>query len=348
MPPLAFAAAEVIDVHTHFMPTGLPDFAEQTGDSRWPRLVPGSGLTGDVMCGADRFRRVSRSCWDLDARIEAMNDLGVAAQVVSPVPVSLTYWAERALGVEFIRIQNDLIAEALSGAGERTIGLAGVPLQDVDSAIDELHRATAELGMAGIEIGTVVGGEELDAPRLRPFFEEATRLGVPVFVHPVDGAGATRCSTPVAAFGIGMLADTAVAAHALIYGGVLADLPGLRVCLSHGGGAYPVAHHRLRYLSGVLAGVERESRSEELDELARLLWADALVFDPTHLPVAAAVFSPEHLMVGSDFPFVEYSAATAAALGVGGTGVRADNARHFLFGEPVAGHQSTAATKAAM
>jgi aminocarboxymuconate-semialdehyde decarboxylase len=321
----------VVDVHTHFMPTGLPDFAARTGDGRWPLLVPGSG-GGSIVCGADVFRRVSAPCWDVPARLAAMDALDVTVQVVSPVPVSLTYWADARNAAEFARAHNDLLAEAVASGEGRLLGLAAVPLQDTDLAIAELHRAVGELGMVGVEIGTVVGAEELDAPRLRSFFEEVARLDVPVFVHPVDGAGATRCATPIAAFGIGMLADTAVAAHALVYGGVLAELPGLRVCLSHGGGMYAAAHQRQRYLAGVLAGDGRDTRVHEIDQLAGLLWADALVFDPTHLPVSTAVFGSGHLMVGSDFPFFDFAAATSVVLAdpVGRGG--ADTAARWLFG----------------
>lgn len=325
--------ADLIDVHTHFMPPDLPDLAGQTGDGRWPRLVPGNGEHGDIMCGSSHFRRVRRSCWNVPARLAGMDDLGVAAQVVSPVPISLTYWAEPALAVEFARVQNDLLAVAVDAGKGRLIGLGGVALQDVAQAIDEMHRVTRELGLAGVEIGTTVSGEELDSPRLRPFFIEAARAGVPLFVHPVDRDGASRCTSEVGTFGIGMLADTAVAAHALISGGVLEEAPGLRICLSHGGGAYPVAHHRLRYMTGVLAGADKETERSKMDLLAGRLWSDALVFDAGTVEVAAALFGPSHLMIGSDFPFVDFREATDAAFRAGVPGSAADNARRFLFGE---------------
>ncbi len=323
----------VIDIHTHLMPAGLPDLAAATGDGRWPLLVPRSESAGDIMCGQDRFRRVTRACWDATARLEAMDRLGVDTQVVSPVPMSLTYWADPGPAMTFIRAQNDLIAEMVAAGAGRLVALGGVPLQDVDAAVGELHRVTTKLGMAGVEIGTRVGDDELDAARLRPFFAETARLRIPVFVHPVDGEGATRCRTPVGAFGLGMLADTAVAAYSLVHGGVLADLPDLRLCLSHGGGAYPVAHARLRYMAGVVAGEDRHQRSAELDALAGLLWADALVFDPSHLASSAAVFGAGHLLLGSDFPFIDYREATAAATGTHDEEIRSGSARRFLFGE---------------
>ena len=142
---------DVVDIHAHIMPVGLPDLAATTGDRRWPRLVPGTEAA-DIMCGPDRFRRVTQACWDTGARLAAMDASGVAKQVISPVPISLTYWADPAVASKFIRAQNDLIAEAASHGDGRLVALGGVPLQDVDRAIDELHRVTEELGMAGVEI----------------------------------------------------------------------------------------------------------------------------------------------------------------------------------------------------
>jgi aminocarboxymuconate-semialdehyde decarboxylase len=324
---------EVVDFHTHYMPEDLMDLAARTGDHRWPRLEVRSAEAGDIMCGPDRFRRVQRPCWDVDARIAAMDADRVSTQVISPVPIALTYWADSKLADEFARQQNDLLAEAASRSGGRIVALGTVALQDVDLALAEMGRAVDELGLAGLELGTRVGDDELDSARLRPFFAEAARRRLPLFLHPTDGAGATRCSAPVAAFGIGMMADTAIAAYALVHGGVLAELADLRICLSHGGGGYAWSHARLRYLAAAMEGPGAPQRSAELDQLARLLWADALVFDPTHLAVSASVFGSDHLVLGSDYPFVDFDSAVAAIAhdgGVSSAGVRGANAAAFL------------------
>jgi aminocarboxymuconate-semialdehyde decarboxylase len=83
----------------------------------------------------------------------------------------------------------------------------------------------------------------------------------------------------------------------------------------------------------VMAGERGPQRSAELDELARLLWADALVFDPTQLAVSASVFGADHLVLGSDYPFVDFTSAVAAVLAEGAEssgGVRGANAAAFL------------------
>lgn len=339
------AGTVVVDLHAHVFSPDLPDMAAETGDPRWPRLVPGriddpadrSAGDGDdpergaVWRGSDRFRVVRRPFWDAEARIAEMDTSGTDVQVISPIPVALTYWAEPAAALRFARAQNDRIAATVEASGGRLLGLGTVPLQDPEAAATELGRLTSDLGLAGAEIGTVVQGAELDHPELRPFFRAAADLGAPLFVHPIDGSGVLRCSEPRTDFAIGMHTDTALAATALVYGGVLAELPPLRVCLAHGGGAFPWTHPRLRFRSP-------HADHDHLDALVRRLWADCLVFDPLPFGVLAARYGPEHLVLGSDYPFIDHdprgpldgAVAAGYVTEAEATAIRGPNALAFL------------------
>lgn len=300
-----------LDVHTHFFPV-MADFAAATGDPRWPSLVvddAGSGTDGSgaarIMRGSEVFRPVSGSCWDLIRRAAAMDALGIDRQVLSPVPVTLTTWAEPALAASFARQQNEAFATAVhDGPAGRFEWIGSVPLQDSDLAVAELEYGVRTLGMVGVEIGTEVGGRELDHDALRPFFAAAQDLDVAVFVHPTDGSGAIRRGGIPYEFGLGMLTDTAMAAGALVFGGVLDAFPQLRVGLAHGCGTFSWAYPRLA--RGVTLGPSAATPDEVLVRtaaLVRRLWADTLVFDPSQLPILIERFGVEHLMLGSDFPF---------------------------------------------
>jgi predicted TIM-barrel fold metal-dependent hydrolase len=96
-------------------------------------------------------------------------------------------------------------------------------------------------------------------------------------------------------------------------------------------------------MAAALAGDAREARATELDALARRLWADALVFDPCQLAAPAAVFGFDHLLLGSDFPFVGFPEATDAAFAAD-PALRADNVRRFLFGDTATEREGTCAT----
>lgn len=307
----------ICDVHSHYMPAGLPDFAARFGDRRWPRLeVTGTG-DGEIRLGPDLFRTVRRPCFEAEARLDELDAAGVGTQVISPVPITLTYWAEPKPALVYAQHQNDALAEAAAGSGGRLLALGTVPLQDPDLAVAELERVVTELGLPGVEIGSVIGTPggaiELDAAPLRPFFAAAADLDARIFVHPVDGPGIDRCAGPLESFGVGMLTDTALAATALVFGGVLAEYPTLQVCLAHGGGAFPWCYPRLRFrrLHG-LPEADAEAVGAGVDGLASRLYVDSLVFDEAHLALLAHRFGAERIVYGSDYPFVPWEASAGA------------------------------------
>jgi aminocarboxymuconate-semialdehyde decarboxylase len=302
--------ATVVDVHAHYFPADIADWAERTGDPRWPSLAvdgaagavgPGTG-TGRIMLGDAVFRRVRAPLWDPARRLAELDAAGVGLQVISPTPVLLAYWAEPKPALEFARAVNDSLAAHVAAGGGRLDGLGTVPLQDVSLAVAELDRLVTGLGLAGAQIGTRIAGRELDDPALGPFFEAAADLGAAIFLHPLDGGGdALRRRGQPYDFGLGMLTDTAMAATALVCGGVLDRWPRLRLCLAHGCGTFPWAAPRLRLATALIPDAEQSGR---FDQLVRLLWADDLVFDPEHLRLLTQRFGDGHVMVGTDYPFV--------------------------------------------
>lgn len=331
----------LVDTHAHLLARHLPDLHTEMGDARWPRLeVDDSGDHGWIMRGAEVFRRVRRELWDAGARLEELAGEDIPLQIVSPVPVTLVDWARPQAALRFLAHQNDGIAEAVRASGGRLAGLGAVPLQDIDLAVAEMRRCTGDLGLVGIEIGTLNAGAELGDPSLRPFLAAAAEAGVPLFVHPVDGAGATRCSRPMETFAIGMLTDTAISVASLVFGPVprLAELPSLRLCLSHGGGAFAWLYPRLRMWATTIGVDGYRADPSALDALVRRFYVDTLVFDPAHLPLVSSRFGDDHVVFGSDHPFIPSKQARASLAGGvdGGVdgGVAGGNAAAFYGVRP--------------
>ncbi|MGF1595755.1 MAG: amidohydrolase family protein [Acidimicrobiales bacterium] len=291
--------AITVDIHAHHVPTGLPDMGAATGDARWPRLEVGVD-EHRLMRGDEVFRVVRPVCFDPGARLAELDAAGVDVQVLSPVPVTLVDWAPASDAARFLRAQNEALAAVAADSGGRFLALGAVPLQDVDLALAELAHAMGPLGMAGIETTATVAGRELDDEALAPFWAAVEQERVPVFIHPAHQRTAIRRSGQPYEFGVGMLTDTALAAAALVYGGVLDRHPDLRIALSHGCGAFPWVHPRLRYM----AERSHPGRSAALDEMVRSLWADCLVFDPAHVRLLVERFGADHLLYGTDHPFL--------------------------------------------
>jgi aminocarboxymuconate-semialdehyde decarboxylase len=299
-------SASVLDVHAHYFPSDIADWADITGDPRWPSLVldedTDGPATGRVMLGDSVFRKVQAPLWDLGSRLADLDAQGVGLQVISPVPIMLTYWAEAKPALDFARAVNDSLAAEVQASNGRLAGLGTLPLQDVSLAVGELYRLVTELGLSGVQIGTQVAGRELDDPELAAFFDAAAELDASIFVHPLDGGGnAIRRGGQPYDFGLGMLTDTAMAATGLICGGVLDGRPELRIGLAHGCGTFAWAAPRLKM--GTLLSAD-PARYDSFDELVSRLWVDTLVFDPEHLRLLVRRFGAGHVMAGTDYPFI--------------------------------------------
>lgn len=292
-----------VDVHAHFFPSDLrTPGARENG--RWPvlRPDPGDHSIGGIHQGERLFRKVTRSLWDVEDRLSLLDRHGIRQQLISPVPIMLTTWADPEPAAAYAREVNDGIAASVAASGGRLVGLGTVPLQDVPAAITELERAINDLGLAGVQIGTRVEHRELDDPQFVPFFAAAADLEATVFVHPMDGGtGAVRRFGQPYDFGLGMLTDTALAATALLTGGVLDRHPDLRVGFAHGCGTLCWAAPRI---SLALDTWGEPGRSAAFDDLLRHLWVDTLVLDPAHLPLLVHRFGADHVMIGTDAPFI--------------------------------------------
>jgi aminocarboxymuconate-semialdehyde decarboxylase len=288
-----------VDLHTHAIDPELPDLSQQH-EGALPvvrRIAPDRA---QIFMDGRLYREVDDRCWSAEARVKDMDAEGVAAQVVSVTPITLCH-GEPADGAQALTAaQNDFLARLTAAAPDRLFAFGCVPLQDPQAAGKELRRCIRDLGFAGVQIGTRVGDLELTDPRFVPFFRAATELGAVVFVHPVDRTLDPRLARLKVGFGLGMPAETASAAAGIVVSDLLDEVPGLRMCLAHGGGTLPSALARLAK-GQQMAG---ETDPERLATVrARRLWCDSLTYDVPALRLAAERFGAGHVVLGTDYPF---------------------------------------------
>src|SRR5205814_2024702 len=119
-----------------------------------------------------------------EERLKDMDAQGVDVQVVSIHTPFFGYHLDAAQGLSLAREVNDEIAGMARQWPTRFAGLATLPVQDVAASIDELERAVNVLGLKGVELDTVVNGENWDEPKFRPFFKAAEAMGAVLFFHP--------------------------------------------------------------------------------------------------------------------------------------------------------------------
>ncbi|USK36576.1 amidohydrolase (plasmid) [Bacillus sp. F19] len=291
-----------VDFHTHIIPANFPDFASKYQNDRWPVLQPTCSCGANIMVGGKVFREVTDQVWSPEKRIHDMELENVDIQVLSPIPVTFSYWAPSEAAEAMARLQNDYIAETVAKYPTKFVGIGTVPLQNVEAAIREMDRCVHELGLKGIEIGTNVNSKNLDDESLVEFFEMCEKWDVPIFVHPWETLGRERMPAHNLMYTVGMPSETALAAASLILGGVMAKFPKLKICFSHGGGSLPYILPRLDH--GWKVWPHLRQIENPPSHYAKSFYYDSIVNDPVNVKFLVEKFGHEQVIMGSDYPFL--------------------------------------------
>jgi aminocarboxymuconate-semialdehyde decarboxylase len=243
-----------------------------------------------------------REIWDVDLRLRDMDANAVDVQVLSPTVFTFFYGQEPSLALTCSMLQNEDIVSVVRQHPGRFLGLGTVPLQAPLMAADELRRSMTTLGLRGAMIGSNVNGRNLDDPALEPFWAAAEELGAFIFIHPHAGVGAERMGSYYLKNLIGLPLETTLAAASLVFGGVLERHPGLKVCLSHGGGFVPYQAGRFQHGWEVRDEAKVKIKNPPSESLGRLFY-DTILHSKINLEFLIDAVGPEHVLLGSDYPF---------------------------------------------
>lgn len=289
-----------IDVHSHFFPREFLELVGQEGGEHGAGVHQDGSVPQLVMPGHPPVPLVPEFV-DLETRLSYLGRRGIRLQALSLSP-PMVYWAPSPLGVRLARAFNDGIAEVCRRYPDRFVGLATLPMQDVDAALREAERAVRELGMRGVYLATSVNGRYLDDPAFEGVWAASAELGVPVFVHPTTQMGKDVLSRFHLFNTIGFPTETAALVGRLIYSGLLDRQPGVRVVLAHGGGVFP-------FLLGRLDHAHR-SRRELQEALPKPpsgylehFYFDTVVHGDGALEYVVRTVGIQRMVLGSDAPY---------------------------------------------
>jgi aminocarboxymuconate-semialdehyde decarboxylase len=293
----------LVDAHCHLLPRDYPPGAPAC----FPQMEPIEQSTDRMLVfGAMRFR-ARDVFFEAERRLEAQTASGVDVEVLTPMPPLLRYDLSAADGLALARHVNEVTAQLCSVDPTRLVGLGMVPMQDPDAAAAEL-AAIGDLGLAGVEIASNVLGASIGTERFLPFFAEAARLGLAVFVHAMPGVSDRLPPKAAGTYVVGL--EGALAAASLITGGTAAKCPDLRIAFSHAAGGFPLMLPRAQYFwSGSWNEEPRVPERAPMPDdgpsplqFARRFYYDTLVFDRRALRFLIDYLGPDRLLVGSDFP----------------------------------------------
>ena len=236
-----------------------------------------------------------------DIRLGDLDKMGLDMQLVMPPPNHCAYTVPVEIGVKMARLVNDGLAEYAARRADRYIALGSVPLQDGHEAVVELERAM-KLGLKGVQVITNVAGKELSDPAFAAFWAKAEQLGAIVVLHPNGFTGGERFSRFYFNNVIGNPLDTTVALHYLIFDGVLARHPNLKIIAVHGGGFLGGYSGRIDHAWGARSDCNANLPKPPGDYL-RQVYVDTVVFTPHQLRALVDLFGVDHVIMGTDYPF---------------------------------------------
>ncbi len=222
---------------------------------------------------------------------------------------------------------NSWLFEKFLNQNSRLRGMALIPLQDVDAAILELHRAVTELGMLGGMLpsnGEAIQGH-LGNPIYWPLYAEAERLGCALAVHvgALHHMGLDSFSIYYPAHALGHPFSLMIQAAAMVAHGVFERFPKLRVAFLEGGAtwvpflldrfdrSYHDGHMQLDVDGNPLGGPQTGEKAG--DYFKRQLSAGRVFVgfdcDDEGLNTAIAKGGRQSFLFGSDFPHEVFDAA---------------------------------------
>ena len=295
-----------IDIHAHLVPQSLWRAAEAGREWYGYRHEAGEGLGTVVAEGRRTQFNSPKVRFTPEERLKDMDAQGVDVQVVSIHTPFFGYHLDATQGRALARDVNDEIATLTRQWPQRFAGLATLPMQDVESAIDELERAVTRLGLKGAELDTHVNGEQWDEAKFLPFFKAAEQMGAVLFYHPQPQHNflMQRTTRDGLFNSLGVILDDAIVVAILIAGGVLEKCPDLRVCIAHGGGP---ACYTMGRLDRVWERLPEGRRTPQRPSAyQKKLWYDTVVGSEDALRFLLDQVGADRVVLGSDWPFVPW------------------------------------------
>jgi len=289
----------IIDIHAHYVDRYYVD--ELTRVMRLDSEPTADGKTLLRERGAT-VAWTRPDMFDVGYRLADMAQKQIDIRVLSVSAPNVYPWSATEQ-VEIARHVNDALARYCRAHPERFVGLASLPLADVDASLRELDRAVDELGLKGVAIGSNIGGMALNDARFEPLWAKINALRLPVVEHPVfprDTADMGEFELPLR---VGLMFDTTLMAARMIYAGIFERYPDFPFVLAHTGAALIMLMERLDNGYRLFPDC-RKFIAKLPSEYAKRFYYDSCAFGEQALMFAIASVGTGQILFGTDDPFI--------------------------------------------
>lgn len=256
--------------------------------------------------------------YDVQVHLEWMDKTGVQTSVLSMA-------APQPAQASVIRQVNETASQLKKKHGNRFLFCAALPLPDVEAAISEAVYALDTLKADGIKLATNACGQYLGAPELDRLFAVLNERKAVVILHPhrpEPVSTQVMAQTPLAMQEY--LSETTRAVANMITRNVPARYPDVKIVVPHCGAYLPLAVPRMKSLTPVMQANKMVGDIDWQANLASLYYDLAGAHSPETIRMMLTITTPDHLMYGSDYPYVAPQVLTASL----------ERMRQYLSDEP--------------
>lgn len=288
-----------IDMHAHYYGGGLRKVIAARHTRPFLRETEDGSLNIVAMNGAFPF---TPAYYDYTVGLAQMKAQGLTHRM-------LTF--PGALGVDLLPAEeiataiyafNDHLAELGTKKNGALIGLAGVPLADMDLACAEVIRIRRDLGLIGIILPSNYFNTLDDMEKMRPLLEAANTYGCHIMLHPGLKVGEEPPARPsdhmqYRLSALDLQNSAAQIALTVILSDMLDAYPRVTFQVVNLGGTLPFIFERLESIAR-----HRNPDAPFPTKRLRRIWYDCASLGPRALEAAVKLFGADRIMLGSDYP----------------------------------------------
>src|SRR5215471_8717948 len=297
-PSAVVAPTRKLDIHTHYYTQGFFEKIRENG-GHFSFTTDPAGRPIITYDGA-RFFGIQPPMTDVAKRLEDMDRVGIDVEVISLSTPNI-FFADAKGQPDVAKMMNDAYADLIAKHPSRFKAFASIPMDAPDAALAELHRAIGALKLNGVILLSNIRGAALTDRRYRPFFEEANRMRLCIFLHPMLPVVSDPFKEYVLGPIIGFPFDTTLAVARMCFDGMLKDFPDIRWIVGHAGGAVPFLMERMD--SGYRDFAETKAKIDQLPSVyLKRLYYDTVTFNPYNLHMLRDEVGADHMLMGSDYP----------------------------------------------
>ena len=169
--------------------------------------------------------------------------------------------------VDLARLANDEMAELVLKYPDRFVaGVACLPMNDMDAALQETDRAINDLRLRGVLIYTPINDKPLDSPEFIPLYEKMSQYDLPILIHPMRNPDypdyRTENESKYRVYNtFGWPYETTVAMTRIVFSGILEKYPNLKFVTHHCGGMVPYLVRKDKTVLGLRRDAQRREIS---------------------------------------------------------------------------------------